>query len=104
MPQPDTAMAHPPKVVPGNISGSLAGVLSTIVIGYLAKAGYLAAAAAFLGQPVATLSVVTMAVVGGIVNYGVSHFAGIKRVNDLYNMLPEIKTYQEYPGDKITGR
>ena len=94
----------PPVTVPGNLSGTLAGVAATVAVGFLSHAGYLALAATATGLPVATLSVVTMAVVGGIVNYGVSHFAGIKRVNDLYNMLPEIKTYQEYPGDKITGR
>lgn len=92
----------PPASVPGNLSGTLAGVAATVAVGFLSNAGYLAIAATATGLPIATISILAMAIVGGAVNYGVTHVAAIKSLNDLYAALPT--TYAEYPGDKIEGR
>lgn len=92
-----------PVTVKGNLSGTLAGVAATFAVGALAHAGYLATAAAFLGQPEATVSLLAMAVIGGIVNYGVTHVAAMKQLNDLYDALPTIKTYSapsDFPTEK----
>ena len=91
-------MLSTPATVPGNLSGTLAGVAATVAVGFLSNAGYLAIAATALGVPEATIGVVAMAVVGGAANYAVTHVAAIKTLNDLYAELP--KTYAEYPGDK----
>ena len=100
------AIQNPPVDIPttvkGNLSGTLAGVAATVAVGFLSNAGYLAAAAAATGLPVATLSVLAMAVVGGVFNYSVTHVAAIKSLNDLYAALPT--TYAEYPKDKLEGR
>lgn len=82
--------------VPGNLNGTLAGVAATVAVGMMSNAGYLAIAASATGLPVATISILAMAVVGGIVNYGVTHFSAFKTMNNLYSALPN--TYSEYPG------
>lgn len=94
-PNPVTA---PPVTVPGNLSGTLAGAVAALAVGWLAHAGYLAAAAAFLGQPEATMGLLATVIVGAGVNWAATQFAGIKRVQDIYAALPS--TYAEYPADK----
>jgi len=89
-----------PTTVPGNLSGTLAGAAATMAVGFLSSAGYLTIAATAIGVPEATISVLAMAIVGGIVNYGVSHVTGIKSLNDLYKALPT--TYAQYPAEKAT--
>ena len=80
--------SNAPNIAGGNLTGTLAGAVTTVGVGFLAKAGYLAVAATFLGLPEATVGVVAMTVMGGLVNYGVTHFAQIKNLNDFYNALP----------------
>ena len=87
-----------PLTVPGNLLGTLAGVAASLAVGALSHAGYLATAALAVGMPEATMTAIAMAIVGGVVNYGVTHVAAIKSLNDLYAMLPN--TYAEYPADK----
>ena len=84
-----------PATVPGNLTGTLAGVAASLVVGALAHAGYLAAAAAFLGQPEGSVGIMAMALVGGLVNYGVAHIAGMKSINALYASLPTLTA--DYP-------
>lgn len=88
---------NPIATVPGNASGSLAAGVASIVVGYLAKAGYIAAIAGAVGLPEASI----IALIGGLivagVSYGVTHIAAIKSVNELYSAVPH--TYAEYPND-----
>lgn len=89
-------------MLPANLKGTLAGVAATFAVGYLSNAGYLLIAATALGVPEATIGVIAMAIIGGAVNFGVTHVASIKSLNDLYNDLPT--TYSapsDYPADKL---
>jgi hypothetical protein len=86
-------------MLPANLKGTLAGVAATFAVGFLSNAGYLSIAATALGIPEATIGVVAMAVIGGAVNFGVTHIALIKSINDLYGALPTM--YAEYPGDPL---
>ena len=91
-----------PTTVPGNMAGTLAGAAATLAVGWLTNAGYLAIIASATGLPVASIGIVAMTIIGGAVNYGVSHYAGIKKINDLYDMIPTIKTYSspsDYPSE-----
>lgn len=88
-----------PKVpVSGNFAGTLAGVVATVGVGFLTKYGLCTAAATFLGLPEATVSLLAMAVIGGAVNYAVTHFAQVKKLSELYEALPSI--YPEYQKPK----
>ena len=92
-----------PTTVKGNFTGTLAGAAATVAVGFLAQAGYLATAAAFIGVPEATVSILAMAVIGGAFNYGVTHVAVMQNLNTLYKSLPT--TYAEYPDPKgLEGR
>jgi len=84
-----------PTQVPGNLNGTLAGVAATIAVGILSKAGYITTIAVAIGQPEASVSILAMALIGGLVNYGVTHFSAIKKLNDIYAEIPQI--YAEYP-------
>ena len=87
-----------PTTVSGNLSGTLAGAAATLAVGALEHAGYLTAAAAFCGLPEATVGLLAMAVVGGMANYAVTHYAGLATLNKLYAALPQ--TYSaptDYP-------
>ena len=79
----------------GNLTGSFAGAVAGIAVGALSHFGYLAAAAAFVGFPEATVAAVAAAVIGAGVNYAATRVAQVKSLNDLYNALPS--TYPEYP-------
>lgn len=89
------------NTVSGNMQGTLAGVAATVAVGLLSQAGYLTIACAAIGLPEATVSLMAMAIVGGIANYAVTHIAAVKTLNDLYAALPE--TVDTYPSDKISG-
>ena len=90
-----------PATVPGNLSGTLAGAAATLAVGWLASAGYLSIIATALGLPEAAVGTFTVAVVGAGVNYAVTHFSGVKAVQDFYNMIPS--TYAEYPPQPSAG-
>ena len=94
-----TTVPTPNPTVPANLAGTLAGVAATMAVGFLTHAGYLALAAAAIGVPEATMSVVAMAVIGGAVNFGVTHIATLKTIDNIYQAIPTIHTYAEYPGD-----
>ncbi len=70
-----------------NLKGTLAGVAATLAVGLLSNAGYLSIIAASTGLPEASIGILAMAIVGGIVNYGVTHIAAVKKLNDLYDNL-----------------
>ena len=92
-----TTVPTPNPTVPANLAGTLAGVAATMAVGFLTHAGYLALAAAAIGVPEATMSVVAMAVIGGAVNFGVTHIATLKTIDNIYQAIPTIHTYAEYP-------
>lgn len=82
-----------------NTKGGLAGVITTIACGYLAKAGYFAVAAAAIGQP----EVMVAALAAGIIGVGtkmlITHVSELKEVDDFVVGLQSIKTEASYPHD-----
>lgn len=110
-----------PATVPGNFKGTLAGLIAGVATAALAKTGVYAIAAEWLGQNAIAAKILALAlstqgiaitgtqpeiliasacalIVGSAVNYGVTHFSGIRTCADLYAALPE--TYAEYPETK----
>ena len=100
-----TIQIDPTKPVSGNLRGTLAGAAATVASGYLLKSGiitnvaqYFCAGTEMCGQVESALFLLALAGVGGIVNYAVTHFSQVKKLEELYQMLPSV--YQEYPEDK----
>lgn len=107
--------------VPGNGKGTLAGLIAATATGFLTQTPAFASVSAWLishetvanglsfaltmmgipvatAQPAAILSIAASAAVFAIVNYGVTHFSGLKKCQEYYNMLPN--TYAEYPNTR----
>lgn len=81
-----------------NTVGTLASLVAGVAASLLAKAGYLATAATFLGLPEAQLSMAVITLVTAGVNYGVTHFAEVKNLNDMVAAWwPQ--AIGSYPGD-----
>ena len=81
----------------GNLKGTLAGAIAAVVVGLIAKGGYIAAIAAAVGLPEADISLALIALIGGGVNYAVTHWSIIGMIQAAYDTLPD--TYAEYPND-----
>jgi len=95
----------PSKPVAGNFNGTLAGAAATVAAGYLLKTGIITKTATFFctdtsmcGEIESALFLLALAGVGGVVNYAVTRFSQVKKLEQLYNMLPS--TYREYPNEK----
>ena len=115
--------SRPPVAVPWNGKGTLAGVAASIATAYLAKTGIYASAASWLAssglspiaatiltavgipvastQPEVILAAAISVGVGALVNYGVTHYGGIRKVKEFYEALPS--TYAEYPNATKSG-
>ena len=99
---------NPKKPVAGNLSGTFAGFVAMLVAGSMSSHGMFAWFAALVtsdpvmsGQIESGAFVFVVALVGSLVNYGVTHFAQVKKLKDLYDALPT--TYAEYPDGKNNG-
>lgn len=113
----------PPVAVPGNLKGTLAGAVAALGTAALVKTGIFASAAALLEgtgmsslvatglvacgipvvstQPEVLLATVAAVAVGAAVNWGVTHYSGLKTCEEYYKMLPS--TYAEYPNSGPAG-
>lgn len=80
-----------------NTYGSLAGLVAGIITAKLVSAGTVVAIATFTGFPPATVIMCITAAIATVVNYGVTHVAELKSVDDLVAAIP--KGYPQYPGD-----
>lgn len=99
----------PTKPVGGNFRGTLAGFVAFTATGWIAKKGLFGTIAAYLCDPNLQTALMTCeemewslalffaAGVGSAINYAVTHFSQVKKLSELYDMLPS--TYAEYPND-----
>jgi len=99
----------PTKPVSGNFRGTFAGAVAVIATGFLAKNGFFSLCAEYFcgdgaGQLIGchdaewTLAILAMALIGGAVNYAVTHFAQVAKLKELYDMLPEVKAEYDKTG------
>ncbi len=79
----------------GNLKGTLAGAVAAIAVGLIAKGGYIAVIAAAVGLPEADITLALIALIGGAVNYAVTHWSVARTLQAAYEALPS--TYSEYP-------
>lgn len=96
---------NPTKPVSGNLAGTFAGAVATAATGWLFKAGYITMLAGYFcsveeqcSQVEGTMMIMTMTVIGGIINYLVTHFAQVRKLKELYDLIPTV--YNEYPSDR----
>jgi hypothetical protein len=82
-----------------NLQGGLAGLATTLIMGALTHAGYLAIVASALGLPEATLAVAATGVIGVLAKVAVTHISELKNADAILNSLQSIKITQEYPGE-----
>lgn len=99
----------PSKPVGGNFKGTFSGFVAMVVVGSLYKHGVIGKLAAFFcvaEDPAAFLacsdaesylSILALAGVGSAVNYFVTHYEQVKKLKELWGLLPN--TYSEYPED-----
>ena len=85
------------QAVGGNLKGTLAGAVAAIAVGLIAKGGYIAAISVAVGIPEADISLALVALIGGCVNYAVTHWSFGATLKAAYEALPQ--TYAEYPND-----
>ena len=86
-----------------NIIGGIAGLISTMAVGYLTSAGYLTIAATAIGVPQATLIVLVTGIIGAVANVAVTHVAELKEADDFIKSLQSIKTEASYPNDPVAS-
>lgn len=91
--------------IKGGLAEGLVGIVTTLAVGGLTKAGYVAVAASFLGVPEASIIAAAATLIGVLVNVGVTHIAELREADDFikafHAMLPT--TYAEYPEGKRLG-
>lgn len=86
----------------GNLKGTFAGFVAMLAAGWMSSQGIFESVSHLIssdpvmcGQIENSLFVLMVATVGSIVNYAATHFAQVKKLQALYDMLPN--TYSEYP-------
>ena len=80
----------PKKPVAGNLSGTFAGFIAIIVAGYLADHGWFVTVSNLISSDLSVclqiengLFVLTLASVGSVVNYAVTHFSQVRKLKEL---------------------
>lgn len=93
--QDDSKPARPG--LPGNLQGTLAGAVATMASGYLLKIGAITKLAAYFCDGTSScqqienaIFLLAIAIIGGAVNYAVTHSAQAKRLAELYDMIPSV--------------
>lgn len=109
MPQPMIPI-DPTKPVSGNFKGTFAGAIAFIAAGFLSKKGIFGFCANFICDSANnagvidcetaewTIAVLFMAIVGSVVNYAVTHIAQVRKLKELYEMLPQVHAEYEKTG------
>ncbi len=98
---PDVVPIDPQRPVAGNLAGTFSGFIAMLIAGYIGKLGLFTIASHFFSNDPAMctqlesgLFVFTIAIVGSLVNYTVTHFSQIAKLKALYDAMPS--TYADY--------
>jgi hypothetical protein len=101
----ETVPINPSKPVAGNLAGTFAGFVAILATGYISSHGWFFDISHFISVDPAMcaqiedgLFVFTLASIGSIVNYGVTHFAQVRKLKELYDMIPEVRAEYEQTG------